>query len=69
MYLFETEGRGGGREGETDSPLSREPNADWSQDPGTLTWAEGRPFTTWATQVPKNANFHQEFHAYMGLAQ
>ena len=29
----------------------------WSQDPGILTWAQGRHFTYWATQVPQKFPF------------
>ena len=40
-------------EGEVDSLLSREPDVGaWSQDPGIMTWAEGRCLTDWATQAP-----------------
>ena len=39
-------------EGEADSLLSREPKCKApSQDPRIMTWAEGRRFTNWATQV------------------
>ena len=28
-----------------------------SQDPGTMTWAEGRCLADWATQVPHDCDF------------
>ena len=67
IYSFEKEGesktQAGEEEGEADSPLSREPDAQpepdvgpdpgtQSQDPGIMTWAQGRCLTDWATQVP-----------------
>ena len=50
LFIWETE-----REGEADSPMSREPSVgldprtsrSW---PETMTWDEGRRFTNWATQ-------------------
>ena len=31
-----------------------------SQDPGIMTWAKGRCFTDWATQVPQKLSFDSE---------
>ena len=41
-------------QGEADSSLSTEPHGckTRSQDPGIMTWAEGRCLTNWATQAP-----------------
>ena len=40
-------------DGEADTPLSREPYSGApSQDPGIMTWAEGRRVPDGATQVP-----------------
>ena len=61
---------GGGAEGkgEADSPLSWEPNAGApSQDPGIMTWAEGRCLTDWATQVPWTENLNNRHRWGEGL--
>ena len=61
IYLFEkARAQVGARErgGEADSPISREPNTGLgSQDPGIMTWAEGRHLTNWATQVSMQVLF------------
>ena len=55
IYLFDRERAqaGGVGEGEADAPAEQGARrGTWAQDPRIMTWAEGRCFTDWATQVP-----------------
>ena len=56
LFIWDREkerARAGWGEGETDSPLRREPYQAQSQDPEIIAWAEDRRLTDWATQGPQ----------------
>ena len=72
IYLTErasAQAGGGADRGRKRSRLPAKQGAQcgaWSQDPGIMTWAKGRCFTDWATQVPRCIYFRSVSNCLLG---